>query len=54
MFKYFVDPDVHWDLAGYQKQFLSLKPRLSELAFRVLWEIGLHDSEVLALHTKNL
>lgn len=52
--KYFVDPDTHWDVAGYWQQLDSLKTRLSKSAFRSLSQTSFHDAELLALHCINL
>gem|GEM_PF-4900226 len=42
--KYFVDPDPHWDPAGYWEQFRSLAPRLSKSAFGILSKTSFHDA----------
>lgn len=52
--KYFVDPDTHWDIAGYWEQLRSLEPRLSRPAFGILSRTSFHDAELLEIKVNNL
>jgi hypothetical protein len=52
--KYFVDPDTHWDIEGYWKQFGLLEPRLPGRTFAILSRMTFHDGDVLSVRLENL
>jgi hypothetical protein len=51
--KYFVSED-HWDVVGYWEQIHSIKPRISQRAYRFFSKHSFHDAKVEYFKIQNI